>query len=169
MGDAYFQFARNMVGGMAKNFPAPLKCVDAVEASTKMKFDDGMAEERRLFTALMFTPESRALRHLFMAERAASKIGDVPEDTPKREIKKVGVIGAGTMGGGISMNFLNAGIPVEDPRDQAGRARPRRGHHQEELRRPGQEGQAQAGQVRAAHGAAEHHAEPTTTSATPTW
>ena len=111
-GDAYFQFAKNMVGGMSKNFPAPLKCVDAVQAATKMKFDDGMAEERRIFTALMFTPESSALRHIFMAERAASKIPDVPEDTPKRDIKTVGVIGAGTMGGGISMNFLNAGIPV---------------------------------------------------------
>ena len=113
LGDAYFQFARNMVGGMSKNYPAPLKCVDAVEAATKMKFDDGMAEERRFFMALMFTPESRALRHLFVAERAASRIPDVPEDTPKREIKSVGVIGAGTMGGGISMNFLNAGIPVK--------------------------------------------------------
>jgi 3-hydroxyacyl-CoA dehydrogenase len=112
-GDAYFQFARNMVGGMSKNYPAPLKCVDAVAAATKMKFDDGMAEERRLFTALMFTPESIALRHLFMAERAASKIPDVPDDTVKRDIKSVAVIGAGTMGGGISMNFLNAGIPVK--------------------------------------------------------
>jgi 3-hydroxyacyl-CoA dehydrogenase len=113
LGDAYFQFARNMVKGMAKNFPAPLKCVDTVEAATQKKFDDGMAYEREVFTALMFTPESRALRHLFMAERAASKIPDVPEDTPKREIKSVAVIGAGTMGGGISMNFLNAGIPVK--------------------------------------------------------
>ncbi|MDR6537748.1 3-hydroxyacyl-CoA dehydrogenase NAD-binding domain-containing protein [Variovorax soli] len=112
-GDAYFQFARNMVGGMSKNYPAPLKCVDAVQAATQMKFDEGMAEERRLFTALMFTPESLALRHLFMAERAASRIPDVPEDTPQRTIKSVGVIGAGTMGGGISMNFLNAGIPVK--------------------------------------------------------
>ena len=112
-GDAYFQFARNMVKGMAKNFPAPLKCVDAVEAASRKKFDDGMALERELFTALMFTPESRALRHIFMAERAASKIPDVPADTPKREIKSIAVIGAGTMGGGISMNFLNAGIPVK--------------------------------------------------------
>src|SRR3954465_1867393 len=112
MGDAYFQFARNMVKGMARNFPAPAKCVDAVEASTKKKFDEGMAYEREIFTALMFTPESKALRHLFMAERAASKIADVPEDTPKRNIEKVAVIGAGTMGGGIAMNFLNAGIPV---------------------------------------------------------
>ncbi len=112
-GDAYFQFARNMVKGMAKNLPAPLKCVDAVEAATKKKFDEGMAFEREIFTNLMFTPESRALRHLFMAERAASKIPDVPDDTPKREIKSVGIIGAGTMGGGIAMNFLNAGLPVK--------------------------------------------------------
>jgi 3-hydroxyacyl-CoA dehydrogenase len=112
MGDAYFQFARNMVKGMAKNLPAPAQCVDAVENATKMKFDVALAEERVIFTNLMFTPESRALRHLFMAERAASKIPDVPEDTPQRKIEKVGVIGAGTMGGGITMNFLNAGIPV---------------------------------------------------------
>ncbi len=112
-GDAYFQFARNMVKGMAKNFPAPAKCVDAVEAATKKKFAEGMLVEREIFINLMWTPESRALRHLFMAERAASKIPDVPSDTPKRDIKLVGVIGAGTMGGGISMNFLNAGIPVK--------------------------------------------------------
>ncbi|MGV3681261.1 MAG: enoyl-CoA hydratase-related protein, partial [Acidovorax sp.] len=113
LGDAYFQFARNMVKGMSKNFPAPAKCVDAVEAATKKKFDDGMVFERDIFINLMWTPECRALRHLFTAERAASKIPDVPEDTPKREIASVAVIGAGTMGGGISMNFLNAGIPVK--------------------------------------------------------
>ena len=110
--DAYFQFARNTVGAMARNFPAPLKCVDAVAASTRMKFDDGMKYERELFLGLMVTPESRALRHVFMAERAASKIADVPADTPLRAINKVAVIGAGTMGGGIAMNFLNAGIAV---------------------------------------------------------
>ena len=113
MGDAYFQFARNMVKGMSKNFPAPVKCVDAVEAATKQKFDAGMATEREIFIALMWTPESKALRHIFLADRAASKIPDVPADTPQREIKSVAVIGAGTMGGGISMNFLNAGIPVK--------------------------------------------------------
>jgi 3-hydroxyacyl-CoA dehydrogenase len=113
MGDAYFQFARNMVKGMSKNFPAPVKCVDAVEAATKLKFDAGMAAEREIFIALMWTPESKALRHIFVADRAASKIPDVPADTPQREIKSVAVIGAGTMGGGISMNFLNAGIPVK--------------------------------------------------------
>ena len=112
-GDAYFQFARNMVKGMAKNFPAPAKCVDAVEAATQKKFADGMAFEREIFINLMWTPECRSLRHLFTAERAASKIPDVPEDTPKREIASVAIIGAGTMGGGIAMNFLNAGIPVK--------------------------------------------------------
>jgi len=113
MGDAYFQFARNMVKGMSKNFPAPAKCVDAVQAATKKKFDDGMVYERELFLGLMVTPECRALRHLFVAQRAASKIPDVPDNTPVRAIKSVAVIGAGTMGGGISMNFLNAGIPVK--------------------------------------------------------
>lgn len=110
--DAYFGFARNMVKGMAGRFPAPLKCVDAVEASIKRKFDDAMQYEREIFLALMLTPECKALRHAFFGERAASKIPDVPEDTPQRKIEKVAVIGAGTMGGGISMNFLNAGIPV---------------------------------------------------------
>ncbi|WP_342617662.1 3-hydroxyacyl-CoA dehydrogenase NAD-binding domain-containing protein [Rhodoferax sp. GW822-FHT02A01] len=112
-GDAYFQFARNMVKGMAKHFPAPAKCVDAVEIATKKKFEEGMAAERELFLNLMWTSECRALRHLFLAERAASKIPDVPSDTPQREIKSVAVIGAGTMGGGIAMNFLNAGVPVK--------------------------------------------------------
>jgi 3-hydroxyacyl-CoA dehydrogenase len=110
--EAYLQFARNMVGGMSKNFPAPLRCLETVANAVNMKFDDGMRAEREGFMALMMTPESKALRHLFFAERVASKIADVPEDTPLRDIKKVGVIGAGTMGGGIAMNFLNAGIPV---------------------------------------------------------
>ena len=112
-GDAYFQFARNMVKGMAKNYPAPAKCVDAVQAATQKKFADGMLFERELFINLMWTPESRALRHLFMAERAASKIADVPADTPQRSIQSIAIIGAGTMGGGIAMNFLNAGLPVK--------------------------------------------------------
>ena len=112
-GDAYFQFTRNMVKGMAKNYPAPPKCVDAVQAATKKKFEEGMLIERELFMNLMWTPECRALRHLFMSQRAASKIADVPDTTPTRTIKQIAVIGAGTMGGGISMNFLNAGIPVK--------------------------------------------------------
>ncbi len=110
--DAYFQFARNTVAAMAKNFPAPLKCVEAVAASVKLKFDEGLQLERELFMALMTTPESKALRHAFFAERATTKIPDVPADTPLRDVKKLAVIGASTMGGGIAMNFLNAGMPV---------------------------------------------------------
>ncbi|MDX1635939.1 MAG: 3-hydroxyacyl-CoA dehydrogenase NAD-binding domain-containing protein [Marinobacter sp.] len=110
--EGFFMFARNTVGAMAKHYPAPLKCVDAVAAAVTKPFDAGMAVEREAFTTLMQTPESRALRHAFFAERLASKIPDVPSDTPTRDINKVGVIGAGTMGTGISINFLNAGIPV---------------------------------------------------------
>ncbi|MDX9844884.1 MAG: 3-hydroxyacyl-CoA dehydrogenase NAD-binding domain-containing protein [Aquabacterium sp.] len=110
--EAFLQFARNTVGAMSKQFPAPLKCLEAVAASVSHPFDAGQKIEREGFLALMQTPESRALRHVFAAERAASKISDVPADTPVRPIAKVGVIGAGTMGGGIAMNFLNAGIPV---------------------------------------------------------
>ncbi len=110
--DAYLQFARNMVKGMAKNFPAPPACVEAVAASLSMKIDAGLAEELRIFRGLMITPECKALRHAFFGERAASKIPDVPADTPLRPLASVGVVGAGTMGGGIAMNFLNAGLPV---------------------------------------------------------
>jgi len=108
----FIQFARNSVAAIAKHFPAPHKCIDAVEAGVQNGFDKGLAFERERFLALVQTPESRALRHAFFGERAASKIPDVPSDTPVREIGQVAVIGAGTMGGGIAMNFINAGIPV---------------------------------------------------------
>jgi 3-hydroxyacyl-CoA dehydrogenase len=110
--DAFFQFARNSVGPLAKNLPAPLKCIDAVAAAVNRPFDEGLAFERELFMQLVQSPESRALRHAFFAERAAAKIVDVPENTPPRAIASVAVIGAGTMGGGIAMNFLTAGFPV---------------------------------------------------------
>jgi 3-hydroxyacyl-CoA dehydrogenase len=112
MVDGFFQVVRNTVSVMSKDYPAPMKCVDAVEAAVTKPFDKGMDTERDLFNTLMNTPESASLRHLFFAERAVSKIPDVPSDTPTRKIEKIGVIGAGTMGGGITMNFLNAGIPV---------------------------------------------------------
>ena len=109
--DAFLQFARNTVAAASKPFPAPLQCVEAVAASLK-PFDEGLQTERTLFQALMQTPESRALRHVFQAERAAAKVPGLHEGTVLRPIARVGVIGAGTMGGGITMNFLNAGIPV---------------------------------------------------------
>ncbi len=111
--DGYLQFARNTVRAVAGPFPAPLKCVDAVAAAVKRPFDEGIKYERDLFLELVQTTESKALRHAFFAERAASKIPDVPADTPLRPIQSAAVIGAGTMGAGIAMNFANAGIPVK--------------------------------------------------------
>ncbi|POS07935.1 3-hydroxyacyl-CoA dehydrogenase [Burkholderia gladioli] len=108
----FIQFARNSARAAAPQYPAPHKCIDAIEAGVLKGFDQGLIDERDGFVALVQTPESRALRHAFFGERAASKIPDVPADTPVREIRKLGVIGAGTMGGGITMNFLNAGLPV---------------------------------------------------------
>ena len=111
--DGYLQFARNTVRTVAGPFPAPLKCVEAVAAAVSKKFDDGLKVERDLFLELVQTTESKALRHAFFGERAASKIPDVPADTPLRDIRSAAVIGAGTMGGGIAMNFANAGLPVK--------------------------------------------------------
>ncbi|MEO0316606.1 MAG: hypothetical protein RL404_283 [Pseudomonadota bacterium] len=110
--DGFLQFARNTVRAVAANYPAPQKCVEAVAAAVNKKFEDGLKFERDCFLELVQTPESKALRHAFFGERAASKIPDVPADTPLRDIKSAAVIGAGTMGGGIAMNFANAGIPV---------------------------------------------------------
>lgn len=111
-GDGFFQFVRNTLQAGAHKFPAPLQCVDLVEAATQLAFDAGLAREQKVFMDLMSTPQSRSLRHIFLATRSASKIADVPSDTPLRSIASVAVIGAGTMGGGIAMNFLNAGMPV---------------------------------------------------------
>ena len=110
--EAFLQFSRNTVKAVAGPFPAPLECVETVAASVTMKFEDGLKFERERFLHLIQTPESKSLRHAFFAERVASKVPDVPSDTPTREIRKAAVIGAGTMGGGIAMNFANAGIPV---------------------------------------------------------
>ncbi|MNM28154.1 Fatty acid oxidation complex subunit alpha [compost metagenome] len=110
--EAFLQFSRNTVKAMSGPFPAPLKCVDAVAAAVTMKFDDGLKYERELFMQLVQSPESKALRHAFFAERVASKVPDVPADTPVRAIAAAAIVGAGTMGGGIAMNFANAGIPV---------------------------------------------------------
>ncbi|MEY2655436.1 MAG: hypothetical protein RLZZ524_2464, partial [Pseudomonadota bacterium] len=110
--DAYFRFARNTVAAMSRHLPAPVRCVDAVEQAVRSAFDAGMTYERETFLALMVTPESRALRHAFLAERAAGKVADLPAGTQPRPVDRVGVIGAGTMGTGIALNFLAAGLPV---------------------------------------------------------
>ncbi len=95
-----------------KGFDAPEANIRAVKAATEKPFGEGVLEERRLFLELMSGQQSKAQQYFFFAERKAAKIDDIPEDTRPRDIRKVGVIGAGTMGGGISMNFLTAGLPV---------------------------------------------------------
>ena len=109
---AFLAAARARVKAEAGPFPAPVECVETVAASVEKPFEDGLKFERERFIHLTQTTESKALRHAFFAERAASKVPDVPADTPVREIRSAAVIGAGTMGGGIAMNFANAGIPV---------------------------------------------------------
>jgi 3-hydroxyacyl-CoA dehydrogenase len=103
---------RKSVARQTRGFRAPESIVKAVEAAVSLPFDQGIKRERELFVELLNSPESKAQRYFFFAEREAAKIPDVPADTPAREIKKAAVIGAGTMGGGIAMNFANAGIPV---------------------------------------------------------
>lgn len=95
-----------------RGFEAPEACIACIEAACRLPFDEGLAFERAEFQTLVSGTQSAAQRYVFFAERQTAKIPDVPDDTPARPIARVGVIGAGTMGGGISMNFLNAGIPV---------------------------------------------------------
>src|ERR671931_1329688 len=103
---------RKSVARQTRGFRAPENIVKAVEAAVTLPFDAGLKRERELFVELLNSPESKAQRYFFFAEREAAKIPDVPSDTPTKEIKKAAVIGAGTMGGGIAMNFANVGIPV---------------------------------------------------------
>jgi 3-hydroxyacyl-CoA dehydrogenase len=109
---AFFAEAKKKVAKESRGFPAPPKIVECVEAAVKMPLEEGQKFERAAFEALVATPESKAMRHAFFAERAASKIPDVPDSTPAIEVRKVAMIGAGTMGGGIAMAFANAGFPV---------------------------------------------------------
>ncbi|MCU0869900.1 MAG: 3-hydroxyacyl-CoA dehydrogenase NAD-binding domain-containing protein [Burkholderiales bacterium] len=111
--DAFFAQARERVAKEWRGYPAPLECVACVEAAVKQPFAAGLRFERERFEHLVATDESRALRHAFFAERAAGKVDGLPDDTPVRSIRSVAVIGAGTMGGGIAMNFVNVGIPVK--------------------------------------------------------
>ena len=109
----FFPAARARIAKEYRGYPAPLVIVDCVEAAVTLPFAKGVQKERELFEKLRATTESKALRHLFFAERQVSKIPDVPDETPTREIKSAALIGAGTMGGGIAMNFANVGIPVK--------------------------------------------------------
>jgi 3-hydroxyacyl-CoA dehydrogenase len=109
---AIFEAARALSKKTARGMLAPLAAIDAVEAATKLPFEEGVAREAELFQHCLFSDQSKAMIHVFFGEREVAKIPDVPKETKAFEIKKAAIIGAGTMGGGIAMNYANAGIPV---------------------------------------------------------
>jgi 3-hydroxyacyl-CoA dehydrogenase len=108
----YFETQRAKIAAAKRGLPAPRECLACIEAAVTMPFEEGMKFERERFDVLVNGTESKALRHLFLAERAAARISDIPADVQAAEVRKVAVIGAGTMGGGIAMSFASAGIPV---------------------------------------------------------
>jgi 3-hydroxyacyl-CoA dehydrogenase len=107
-----FKETEKAIARRARGFKAPWSIIKCVQAAVELPFDEGIKRERELFLELLTSQESAAQRYYFFAEREAAKVLDVPADTPQREIKTAGIVGAGTMGGGIAMNFANAGIPV---------------------------------------------------------
>jgi len=108
----FFDNARKQLAKRARGQIAQDRIVSCIEAAVNLPMDEGLARERELFQELVKSPESAAMRHIFFAERQAAKIKDLPKDTPIRDIKRVAIIGGGTMGGGIAMCFANVGIPV---------------------------------------------------------
>jgi 3-hydroxyacyl-CoA dehydrogenase len=110
--EGYFDQVRASIAHKTRGYFAPEQIIQCVEAAVKLPYREGREFERKKFLECMASTESRGQRHIFFAERAASKIPDLPKDTPLRQIRKVALIGAGTMGGGIAMNFASKGIPV---------------------------------------------------------
>jgi 3-hydroxyacyl-CoA dehydrogenase len=108
-----FMEARKSFGKMKRGFDAPQANIDAVEAAVNLSFDEGLKKERELFIKLMMGTQSAAQRYVFFAERECAKIPDVTADTPQLPVNKVGIVGAGTMGGGIAMCCANVGVPVK--------------------------------------------------------
>ena len=109
---AIFAAARDLARKTRRGQTAPLAAIEAVESSTRLSFEDGCGFEAKLFGECLFSTQSKALIHAFFGERTVNKIPDIPRGTPVYEIRRAAVIGAGTMGGGIAMNYANAGIPV---------------------------------------------------------
>jgi len=109
---AMFEEYAKSIARKQRGFLAPFQCIKAVQAAVELPFAEGMKREREIFVELQASPQSKAQRHVFFAEREVARIPGLPADQPTREIKSVGVLGAGTMGGGIAMCFVNAGIPV---------------------------------------------------------
>ena len=108
-----FNNFRKSIARKSRGFKAPEAIIRCVEGAVNLPFDEAMKNEQRIFKECHDSPESEAQRYFFFIERLANKIPDIPKDTTTRQIEKVGILGAGTMGGGIAMNFLNAGIPVK--------------------------------------------------------
>ncbi|MBS1829625.1 MAG: enoyl-CoA hydratase/isomerase family protein [Acidobacteria bacterium] len=109
---AIFAAARDAAAKRQRALMAPLAAIQAVEAATTLPFEDGIKEEGRLFQECLFSSQSKAMIHVFFGERTVAKIPDVPKETAVFPIRSAAIIGAGTMGGGIAMNYANAGIPV---------------------------------------------------------
>jgi len=112
LSDTFFDDYRKSIARKTRGFPAPEKIIQCIEAAVNLPFDEGMVVEGKGIGELMQGTESQALRYMFFSEREVAKLPDVPKDTPLRDINTAAVLGAGTMGGGIAMNFANAGIPV---------------------------------------------------------
>ena len=113
VGSSVFEDFKKSIARRARGYSAPYRCIESIENAVKLPVDEGFARERAIFAECLASAESKALRHVFSAQRRAADIPDIPKDTPVREIRSAAVIGAGTMGGGIAMNFANAGIPVK--------------------------------------------------------
>ncbi len=107
-----FEAKRKQIERRARGMRAPYACIECVQAAVELPFDDGLAREREIFEDCVVSDESKAMRHVFFAERAAGKIPGVDKNLERSSFDSAGVVGAGTMGGGITMNFANAGIPV---------------------------------------------------------
>ncbi len=109
---AFFDEFRASIARKTRGYFAPERCIRCVEAAVKLPLKEGLDAERRNFQECFTNPQSRALQHVFFAERQVSRVPGISKETPRRNIKRVGIIGAGTMGGGIAMNFANIGMPV---------------------------------------------------------
>ena len=107
-----FEAKRKQIERRARGMRTPYACIECVEAAVELPFDEGLAREREIFEVCVASDESKAMRHVFFAERAAGKIPGVKKSIEPSQFGSAGVVGAGTMGGGITMNFANAGVPV---------------------------------------------------------
>ena len=109
---AFFDGFRKSIARKTRGYFAPEKCIQCIEAAVRLPLTEGLAFERKSIGECFVHPQARALQHMFFAERQVARIPGINKETPRRKVNKVGIIGAGTMGGGIAMNFANAGIPV---------------------------------------------------------